>query len=115
MVLNILKCVLLVSLFFFFSCSDRGATIEKTKLDLVKEELLKKESLLKINVSSLPEFTQTKEGELDKFEVTDQKQNIWIVVYISKNNEIDISFLELEEKKTRELEARRINTEQGQP
>ena len=102
MELKTLKFFLLVLSIMVVSCTEERTVKNISKLNIALTELEKKESLLNIDTSKLPEFSQSKEGDLDKFEVTDEKQNIWIVMYVSETNKVDISFLELNEKRRRE-------------
>jgi len=73
--------------------------------EIATKKIIKYESLLGIKAKLLPPLTMTKEDERYKFDVEDEKQNIWIVVSVSFYGEANVSSLALDEKRRNAKEA----------
>jgi len=110
-----------IKLFFFFFCfSTVSCSVEHSKKEpissseafiLAKNKIKKHEDLLEINADLLPELQITIEQDRFKFDVEDEKQNIWLVVSVSFQGEVNVSTLTMTEKGERVERAREISVE----
>ncbi len=114
----LIKSLIFCSLFFILVSCDLVEEIKEPMssskaLILAKNKIKKYENLLKIEADQLPALKVTKEQERYKFEVEDKNQNIWLVVSVSMQGEVNVSSLTLTEKKERDEHARKFLLSEG--
>lgn len=110
----------IIKLLFLFCFLITSCSVEQSKKEpissseafiLAKNKIKKYEGILKIDADLLPQLQMIKEQKRFKFDVEDEKQNIWLVVSVSFQGEVNVSSLTMTEKRERVERARKISIE----